>query len=168
MIFMSTKKIQLAFDVGHSSIGWAVLKTGDVVDLLGCGAVIFRADDCLASARRGYRRQRRHIRSTRQRIARMKVLLAFLGVLSKAQLDQPGCAWPWQLAARVLRGGELLTWPELWDVLRWYAHNRGYDGNRRWSAAEKEADNEDTEKEENAKKLFFNTICAYEGLTIPI
>lgn len=172
MIFMSTKKIQLAFDVGHSSIGWAVLKTGDVVDLLGCGAVIFRADDCLASARRGYRRQRRHIRSTRQRIARMKVLLAFLGVLSKAQLDQPGCAWPWQLAARVLRGGELLTWPELWDVLRWYAHNRGYDGNRRWSAAEKEADNEDTEKEENAKKLMnkcgvhtmAETFCAICGI----
>jgi len=24
-------------------------------------------------------------------------------------------------------------WNELWDVLRWYAHNRGYDGNLRWS-----------------------------------
>ena len=83
----------------------------------------------------------------------MKILLAHLNVLSKQQLDTPGCAWPWQLAARVLRCGALLNWPELWDVLRWYAHNRGYDGNRRWSAAEAEAAAEDTEKEENAKTL---------------
>ena len=39
------------------------------------------------------------------------------------------------------------------DVLRWYAHNRGYDGNRRWSAAETEARKEDSEKEENARTL---------------
>src|SRR5438445_13792169 len=153
--------LEISFDVGHSSIGWAVLQDtpadGLPVSLLGCGVVTFRADDCLASARRGYRRQRRHIRSTRQRIARMKVLLAHLGVLKKEQLDQPGCAWPWQLAARVLASktsgslSPLLSWPELWDVLRWYAHNRGYDGNRRWSAAEAEAAAEDTEKEENAK-----------------
>lgn len=150
--------LQLAFDVGHSSIGWAVLQTPlnappSNINLLGCGSVVFRADDCLASARRGYRRQRRHIRSTRQRIARMKLLLVHLDVLKKEELDRPGCAWPWQLAARVLRGGELLTWSELWDVLRCYAHNRGYDGNRRWSAAEAETAAEDTEKEENAKTL---------------
>jgi len=83
----------------------------------------------------------------------MKVLLKHLGVLSGEQVDKPGCAWPWQLAAKVLRGGGLLAWSELWDVLRWYAHNRGYDGNRRWSAAEAEAAAEDTEKEENAKTL---------------
>ena len=150
--------LQFAFDVGHSSLGWAVLQnppqpSAATIQLLGCGVVTFRADDCLASARRGYRRQRRHIRSTRQRIARMKTLLAHLGVLKKEQLDTPGCAWPWLLAARVLRGGPLLSWPELWDVLRWYAHNRGYDGNRRWSAADAEADDEDTEKVENAKTL---------------
>src|SRR5215469_7021885 len=141
-----TGDLQLAFDVGHSSIGWAVLhllkqdsgraEISTSISLLGCGAVIFRADDCLASSRRAYRRQRRHIRSTKQRIARMKTLLKHLGVLTDAQLNQPGCAWSWLLAARVLKGGDLMTWPELWDVLRWYAHNRGYDGNRRWSAAE--------------------------------
>ena len=145
--------VELAFDVGHSSIGWAVLQSEGVVEINGCGAVIFRADDCMVSARRAYRRQRRHIRSTRQRIARIKVLLKHLGVLSGEQLDKPGCAWPWQLAAKVLRGGDLLGWIELWDVLRWYAHNRGYDGNRRWSAAEAEAVAEDTEKEENARTL---------------
>ncbi|MCO5053312.1 MAG: hypothetical protein M9920_13545 [Verrucomicrobiae bacterium] len=156
----SAPDLQIAFDVGHSSIGWAVLQTTNgksrrdlSINLLGCGAVTFRADDCLASARRAYRRQRRHIRSTRQRIARLKVLLAKLGVLTEAELDKPGCAWPWLLAARVLTGGELLAWPELWDVLRWYAHNRGYDGNRRWSAVEAEAQAEDSEKEANARSL---------------
>ncbi|SPE50807.1 conserved hypothetical protein [Verrucomicrobia bacterium] len=164
--------IEIALDVGHSSIGWAVLQTDPSVILHGCGVVTFRADDCLASSRRAYRRQRRHIRSTRQRIARMKVVLAHLRVLTKEELDRPGCAWPWQLAARVLRGGKLLAWPELWDVVRWYAHNRGYDGNRRWSAAEAEAAAEDTEKEENAKTLMqkcgvatmAETFCAICGI----
>jgi hypothetical protein len=147
------RDLELSFDVGHSSLGWAVLQTNSDVEIKGCGVVIFRADDCLASQRRGYRRQRRHIRSTRQRIKRMKALLAHLGVLSEEQLNRPGCAWPWKLAARVLAGGKTLTWPELWDVLRWYAHNRGYDANRRWSASEVDTEKEDTEKLENAKTL---------------
>jgi CRISPR-associated endonuclease Csn1 len=168
--------LQLAFDVGHSSIGWAVLKKIGAqpsdIDILGCGSVVFRADDCLASSRRAYRRQRRHIRSTRQRIARMKILLRQIGVLTEVALDKPGCAWPWKLAAQVLQGGKLLTWPEFWDVLRWYAHNRGYDGNRRWSAAEAEAQNEDSEKEANARTLMgqfgtksmAETFCAMSGI----
>jgi len=57
-------------------------------------------------------------------------------------------------------------------MLRWYAHNRGYDGNRRWSAAESEAASEDTEKEENAKTLMnkygvhtmAETFCAMCGI----
>jgi len=171
----SSNKIQLSFDVGHSSIGWAVtthrIKTGDP-EIRGCGVVTFQADDCMASARRGYRRQRRHIRSTRQRIERMKVLLEHLGVLTRKQLDTAGCAWPWQLAASVLKAGKLLNWRDLWDVLRWYAHNRGYDGNRRWSAAEAEAAREDTEKEENARSLMqkhglstmAETFCAAVGV----
>jgi CRISPR-associated endonuclease Csn1 len=150
--------LHLAFDVGHSSIGWAVLQHDGnrAPNLLGCGSVIFQADDCLASQRRQFRRQRRHIRATRLRIARMKRLLAHLGVLTQPQLDKPGCAWPWLLAARVLRGGDKLTWPELWDVLRWYAHNRGYDGNKAWSAHEADiaANEEDTEKVENARALY--------------
>lgn len=131
----SARELQLAFDVGHSSIGWAVLNAPDGHSpvLLGCGSVIFPSDGCLASERRGFRRQRRHIRATRLRVARLKRLFAHVGVLTQEQLDEPGCAWPWLLAARVLRGGKLLTWTELWDVLRWYAHNRGYDGNKGWS-----------------------------------
>src|SRR5208282_5000784 len=168
--------LHVSFDVGHSSIGWAVLeKTGQQasdIKINGCGSVVFRADDCLASSRRAYRRQRRHIRSTRQRIARMKTLLKHLGVLTEAELNKPGCAWPWMLAARVLKGGKLLTWPELWDVLRWYAHNRGYDGNRRWSASEAEAQQEDSKKEANARTLMgkhgtksmAETFCAISGI----
>jgi len=52
----SKPDLQLAFDVGHSSIGWAVLeKTGaqpSNINILGCGVVTFGADDCLASKRR--------------------------------------------------------------------------------------------------------------------
>ncbi|TCO87702.1 uncharacterized protein DUF1080 [Chthoniobacter flavus] len=77
--------------------------------LLGCGTVIFPTDDCLASERRKFRRQRRHVRATRLRIARLRRLLAHVGVLTTAQLESNGCAWPWLLAARVLREPNTLT-----------------------------------------------------------
>ena len=147
------RNLHLAFDVGHSSIGWAVLEVRPATpSLLGCGSVVFQADDCLTSERRAFRRQRRHIRATRLRIARLRWLLAHVGVLGAEQLEAPGCAWPWLLAARVLRGGPVLTWPELWDVLRWYAHNRGYDGNKGWSRNDV-ASTEDTAKEKKAHEL---------------
>lgn len=174
----SKSSIHLGFDVGHSSIGWAVLEVVPeaMPELLGCGAVIFPADDCLASERRAFRRQRRHIRSTRMRIARLKTLLASRGVLSESELDEVSSSSPWLLAARVLRsGGErLLAWPQLWDVLRWYAHNRGYDGNKAWSRQEEDAaaEQEDTEKVKNAYSLLekygtesmAETWCAICGL----
>ena len=169
------KDLQLAFDVGHSSIGWAVLQSkANTLNLLGCGSVIFAADDCLASQRRQFRRQRRHIRSTRQRIDQIKRLLATLGVLSSAELDAVSTSSPWFYAARVLRGGALLSWPQLWDVLRWYAHNRGYDGNKAWSRQEEDAaaQKDDTEKVEAARSLYqkysthtmAETWCAVCGL----
>src|SRR5258707_481920 len=134
----TTPDLQLAFDVGHSSIDWAVLQStfNSQPTILACGVVTFGADDCLASKRRDYRRQRRHARSTRQRIARMEKLLAHLEILTIEQLTAKhkqagGHPAPWLLAARVLTtngdGKFLLGWSELWDVLRWYAHNRGYD-----------------------------------------
>src|SRR4051794_33704628 len=100
--------LQLAYDVGHSSLGWAVLRQTDGSPvILGCGVVIFGADDCLASKRRDYRRQRRHARSTRQRIARMEKLLVHLKVLTPEQLrakhqQAGGHPAPWLLAARIL------------------------------------------------------------------
>jgi len=162
--------LQFAFDVGHSSIGWAVLQVTSrdaAPALLGTGVVTFGADDCLASKRRAYRRQRRHVRSTRQRVARLEKLLAYFGVISAADLaakhrQSGGHSAPWMLAARVLASGgakeHLLTWVQLWDVIRWYAHNRGYDGNRRWSSEEAAAVDDaeakaDSEKEQNAIAL---------------
>ena len=164
----------MAFDVGHSSIGWAVLQAPEQesspAKILGCGAVTFGADDCLASKRRDYRRQRRHTRSTRHRIARMEALLTHRGIFTAEEAaakhrQAGGHPAPWWLAARVLASGGreqfLLTWSELWDVLRWYAHNRGYDGNERWSekaeealsAAEREEKKADSEREKKAQEL---------------
>ncbi len=163
----------LSFDIGYASIGWCVLSseknTGPA--FLGTGVVTFPSDDCLASQRRALRRTRRHIRSTRQRIERMKKWLQHRGVLTRADLDKPGHPAPFLLAAAALQGHKTLDAWELWTVLRWYAHNRGYDGNSRWSSRE-EADSDDTEKEKAAHKLMQDhgtatmceTVCACLGL----
>ena len=133
--------LHLSFDVGHSSLGWAVLRQaaqpGTLPEILGTGVVTFGADDCLAVKRRQNRQARRHVRATRQRIFRMELLLRQLGVLTPEHLAERhqqagGDSFAWQRAAEILaaaRAGQPLTeigWPELWDILRWYAHNRGY------------------------------------------
>lgn len=162
--------LTLSFDIGCASIGWCVLDTTTpapaVPVILGTGAVTFPTDDCLASKRRDLRRTRRHIRSTRQRIERMKLWLQHRGVLSRDDLDRPGHPAPFLLAAASLQGDKTLSAWELWTVLRWYAHNRGYDGNSLW--ARNEANDDDTEKETNAKtimakhgtKTMAETVCA--------
>lgn len=174
---LAETKLTVSFDVGHSSIGWAVLSDGDIrVDqypgIQGCGVVTFPTDDCLANKRRAYRRQRRHIRATRQRIERMKKMIAHLGVMTNQELDKNDCAWPWLLAARVLKGGSLLTWPELWTVVRWYAHNRGYEDYSAPDVEGKTGNDEDIEKVGNARELMKHhgtetmaeTLCAVMGL----
>lgn len=152
--------ITLAFDVGYASIGWAALRQGEtrLPEVLGSGVVTFPANDCLASQRRTFRRQRRHIRATKRRIQRMEQLLVHLGVMDQDEIvakhaQAGGHSAPWLMAAQVLRHDRLLAWPELWDLLRWYAHNRGYDGNRRWSGSGEADADDDTQKEENAKRL---------------
>jgi len=145
-------KLELGFDVGHSSIGWSVFQSKPFQPL-GTGSVIFPSDDCLTSKRRDYRRQRRHIRSTRQRIERIKQILESTGFLSRPELDSPGSAWPWKLAAQVLSSGQKLSPSQLWDVIRWYAHNRGYDGNISWARMDDPKDAEDTKKVEAARTL---------------
>lgn len=150
---MSNGKIDVSLDLGYASIGWAVAEeNGREPIVKGCGTVVFEPDKCLASDRRGYRRQRRHIRATRTRILRMKEYLLAQGVLTPAVagLQHPHPE-PWRLAAQALRGERTLTAPELWAVLLWYAHNRGYDGNRLWSAGRGEEDKEDTKKVQAAK-----------------
>jgi len=165
--------IHLAFDVGHSSIGWAVLRSGpggspdrSHPSILGTGVVTFGADDCLAVKRRQFRQTRRHVRATRQRIAHIARLLVQLGVLSEQELasrhrQAGGDSFAWRLAADVLvaaRTGSPLPaigWPELWDILRWYAHNRGYFAppwaNRSGERGPGDGDADDTEKVENAE-----------------
>ncbi len=161
--------LTLSFDIGYASIGWCVLSSSDKQadpEFLGTGVVTFPTDDCLASTRRNLRRTRRHIRSTRQRIERMKRWLVHQGVLSRADLDKPGHPAPFLLASAALQDHRTLTAWELWTVLRWYAHNRGYDGNSRWSREEANAD--DTAKEAAAKALMAEhktqtmaeTVCA--------
>ena len=163
----------LTFNWGKDSIGWAVFKTQERLNLLGAGTVTFSPNSAIAVERRNHRRQRRHIRSTRQRIVGLRRLLSALGVLTDEELNRPGCAWPWLLASRALRQEKELTWFELWDVLRWYAHNRGYDGNRRWSYLEDKVYFEQSQKERNALALMekygtstmAETLCAELGLS---
>lgn len=163
------QQITISFDIGHSSIGWAVFgetKTeisgefagASYPDLLGAGTVLFEKDGCLASQRRAHRRVRRNIAARRQRVARLKRFLLSLGVISKEDADANPTAFPWLLAARVLAsdGKEKLSWPQLWCVLRWYAHNRGYDGNALWAGDSADADDEEgvpEEDKEDTKKL---------------
>lgn len=177
----------VAFDIGYSSIGWSVLTDdpdSSSTAIMGTGSVVFPTNDCLASERRSYRRQRHHIRSTRERIKRIEKLLSHIGILNMSELESMrdahrnkhnGGAYPWLLAGKVLssNGQKLLSWPELWTVLRWYAHNRGYDGNKLWSKnASDEERNEDTEKEQNAlhlmevhgKQSMAETVCAFLGI----
>lgn len=146
--------LTLSFDIGYASIGWCVLSSESSPsdpEFLGTGVVTFPTDDCLAKTRRSLRRTRRHIRSTRHRIERMKRWLEHRGVIDRANLDRPGHPAPFLLAAAALNGQRTLNAWELWTVLRWYAHNRGYDGNSRWAKGE-ESD-EDTEKVQQAHSL---------------
>ena len=167
-------EIGIHLDVGHDSIGWCVsdkrFGEEEFLRFLGTGVVLFPADDCLANKRRDFRRQRRHIRSTRQRIARMKALVLSLGVLDEKTLDSNPVAFPWKLAASVLAGGKTLSWLELWCVLRWYAHNRGYDGNVLSSLRSgRQVAQEDIEKNAAARELMeklgtrsmAETMCRY-------
>jgi CRISPR-associated endonuclease Csn1 len=160
----------LAFDIGHASIGWSVLESSASEkdpEILGTGAVIFPTDDCLASQRRDFRRTRRHIRSTRQRIERLKCWLEHRRVISREDLDKPGHPAPFLLAAAALQGHCTLDSWQLWTVLRWYAHNRGYDGNARW-AVDVSEEEDDTQKVSNARSLMdkhgaktmAETVCA--------
>lgn len=179
----NSPRLEIAFDVGHSSIGWAVISAPEVASpsVLGCGTVIFEKDSALANTRRLHRSQRRHVRATRQRIARMEKLLIHLGIFATDELAAKhrangGGATPWLLAASVLasKGAQTLSWNELWDVLRWYAHNRGYEeitGEVRDDEADADDKKDDTEKVENAKvalaqfgkSTMAETICAWLG-----
>ena len=192
MINQGAPDLHFAFDVGHSSIGWSVLSepqgagNNRLPQILGTGVVTFGADDCLAVKRRKNRQARRHARATRQRIGNIEKLLAHLGVLSADQLAQRhrqagGDSFSWQRAAEILAAtrtaGPMPTigWAELWEILRWYAHNRGYFAppwaNRGEEVPESDDEVSDTEKVrlahakmvELGTRTMAETIAAYTG-----
>ena len=177
MASANTGNFGVHLDVGHDSIGWCVTSThpneDKYVDIAGTGVVLFPPDDCLANKRRAFRRQRRHIRATRQRIARMKSMILALGVMSEEELSRNLTAAPWKLAAEALACGRMLSWPELWCVLRWYAHNRGYDGNILASAKNRQqCDADDIKKNAAAREMMkkygtstmAETMCRFLGV----
>lgn len=176
-------QISFAFDIGHASIGWAVFQEperfGEAGKMVGTGSVIFPKDDCQNHERAALRRQRRHIAATRNRVRRLRDYFVAIGALSASDEQTQkeaasGVMAPWLLAAQALNGRNL-SWKELWQVVRWYAHNRGYDGNAAWADRE-EADNpEDTEKVKRANALMeeapqthtmAETICKYLGVSL--
>ncbi len=146
--------LQFSFDIGYASIGWSVIKSltnQDNPEIIAAGTVLFPKDDCLASHRRDYRRLRRNTRSTRQRMERINKLLISVGILPNDIDLEQGHMAPFFLATQVLKKGKILTAEELWQVLKWYGHNRGYDGNSQWSRQDE--DNEDAERVKAAKNL---------------
>jgi len=177
-------RITFSFDIGHASIGWAALEapksSGKEPEIIGTGTVIFPAEDCQNQQRAGFRRQRRNIAATRNRIKRLALLIEHLGAMKSEELKARhkaggGHSFPWLLAAKVMVQSHTLSWPELWDVLRWYSHNRGYDGNALWAtngSNSNEDEKEDTEKVTNALNLMSEygtttmseTVCSFLGL----
>ena len=157
---MISQSLTFSFDIGYASIGWAVLEANpdgsqdaDPV-VQGCGTVLFQADDCQAFKRRSYRRLRRNIRSRRIRIERIGRLLVQTQIITQNMKDAPGHPAPFYLASEALQEHRVLSPLELWQVLRWYAHNRGYDNNASWSNSSSAVENkEDTEKLRNGHEL---------------
>ena len=134
---MSSEKrmIDVHFDEGHSSIGWSVTtqdkKNTVPVSILGTGVVLFPPDMCLTSERTMFRHARHNIRARASRISHIRQLLVSRGLLSEEDcIIKKEKVQPWKLAAQALSHGKVLSWKELYRVLVWYAHNRGYDGNR--------------------------------------
>jgi len=190
--------ILISYDEGISSTGWSVWKTDSFEPtLLATGDVDYPTDDCLASKRRQLCHLRRSIRSRRHCIAQLAKLFVHLKLLPEGEVSvcpnqsvlAPNNAQardfkkhPWFLAARLLapvRSPEtneskyLLTPSQLWDVLRWYAHNRGY--NVPWAGHLDESD-EDTRKVGAARAMMdrhdrhtmAETCCAAAGIPDPL
>lgn len=150
------KNLTFSFDIGYASIGWSVMEYSDFLQprIAGTGVVLFESDSCLASKRREYRRTRRTIRARRKRIDRIGSILQTHGIITTEERKSSGHPAPFFLAARALQGKTKLKGIEVWHVLRWYAHNRGYDGNSQWS---NEGDNaEDSQRVEAAKAAMKN------------
>lgn len=149
------KNLTFSFDIGYASIGWAVIsaeKEHPEQPLVeGTGVVLFEPNSALASKRREFRRMRRTIRARRKRIDRIGAILQQSGIITEEERKQPGHPAPFLLASRALQGKIRLSGKQIWDLMRWYAHNRGYNGNSPWARSE-EKRKDDTEKLVEAHK----------------
>ena len=158
-----SRSLTFSFDIGYASIGWAVIASASHDDadpsVCGCGTVLFPKDDCQAFKRREYRRLRRNIRSRRVRIERIGRLLVQAQIITPEMKETSGHPAPFYLASEALKGHRTLAPIELWHVLRWYAHNRGYDNNASWSnsLSEDGGNGEDTERVKHAQDLMENS-----------
>lgn len=179
----------ISLDEGISSTGWSVWKTDTFEPtLLATGDVDYPTDDCLASKRRQLCHLRRSIRSRKQCIEQLAKLYIHLKLASADEINTNRAkardfrTHPWFLAARVLaaaglpdseRTKHLLTPAQLWDVVRWYAHNRGY--HVPWAGYADDSD-EDTRKVAAAKAMMdfhgkqtmAETCCAAAGIVDPL
>jgi len=170
-----SQDLELAFDVGHSSIGWAVLqsRTGvapvsikqnsdssprvnilAVVSSRLARMIALPANGAIIAVNAAMHAPPVTHRTDGKLLTHLTFFLR--AVETKASASRWSCrtvAFGCACSASNGDAKHLLDWTKLWDVLRWYAHNRGYDGNRRWSAQESEAQADDTEKEKNANAL---------------
>ncbi len=133
------------FDVGSNSIGWAVRRGAEFLDV---GVLICAEESTTLEERRTLRRQRRTLRSKkyrRQWLARE---------LKKLGLPPPPspCNRPVELRKRAL-DGESLAPHELHSAIAHLWRRRGYREDVPWSARKREAPSSiEEDKEEKAEK----------------
>lgn len=160
-----------SYDIGYQSVGWAVLNIAThPPDVKGAGVLLFNPETCQNKQRTGFRRARRNIAARRNRIDRIRSLLDQQGIISREETEDGGHPFPWLLATQALSCSKKLGARELWHVIRWYAHNRGYDGNALWSDVDDGG--EDIKKVQAARELMTKygttsmaaTICACLGV----
>ena len=168
------KNLEISFDVGHSSIGWSIFQKSATMlfpHILGAGMVGFDDGICQAKDRSKKRHVRKNIIARKNRIKLLRSVFLWLDVLTPEQLDNSQTEFPWLLSAKVLNNVRTLSWEELWSVIRFYAHNRGYDGNSAWTRID---DDGDSQKEQAAKTMMakYNTssmaetMCAFLEIDI--
>ena len=85
---MANKKMIYGLDIGISSVGWAVIRLGDILRIEDCGVRIFDSGEQTkmsprkSQERRGCRSQRRLVRRRRHRKERLKFYLQKCGLIS--------------------------------------------------------------------------------------
>jgi hypothetical protein len=132
------------FDVGTGSIGYAVRRGCDFLDV---GVIICPEDTADLKTRRGLRRQRRTLRSKRHRRQWLARELEKLGLNKPAQHPHD----PVLLRVRAVKG-DALTPEELHAAIAHLWKRRGYLDRVPWSSHEENAKSVERKKEEGVVK----------------